>query len=77
MIRLVPVAFLAGMAAGCYLDRVEFREQHCAKLSIERHGWHRPRGAYSTHVEGTRCYTKLWNGERVDEGKLDDRWRPE
>ena len=66
---------LALLLVGC--ARQEIREQHCAHLSIERHGWHPPDGTYGTWTRGERCYTRLWNRRRVYEGKLGDQWRPE
>ena len=74
------VIFLVGVVTGISLalltgcvERQEIREQHCAHLSIERHG----RDTYGTWTHGERCYTRLWDKRRVYEGKLDDRWRPE
>ena len=64
------------LTGGC-IGRQEIRGQHCAHLAIERHGALPPVGAYGAWTHGARCYVHLWNGRRVDEGKLDDTWRPE
>lgn len=64
------------MWLGC-AERQELRGQQCAQLALERHGAHRPRGVYGVEVRGDRCFSRLWDGERVAEGRLGRGWRPE
>lgn len=72
----IIVIILALFFTGC-IPRQEFREQHCAQLALEQHGAHRPLGVYGTFTHGAQCWSHLWTGERVYEGRLDDKWRPE
>lgn len=64
-------------ATGC-VARQELREQQCAQLALAQHGAHKPLGVYGTWVShGNQCWSHLWDGERLYEGRLDDKWRPE
>jgi len=64
------------MLLGC-VERQELREQHCAHLAIERHGYRPPNGVYGTWTHGDRCYARLWSHTRVFEGHVGDDWRGE
>jgi len=56
--------------AGC-IERQELREQHCARLAIERHGYRLPVGVYGTWTRGAQCYVRLWDHTLVREGEVE------
>lgn len=72
----LAVFCMAFLIMGC-VARQEIREQHCAHLALDRHGALQPSGAYGTWTRGRRCSALLWNRRVVNEGVLDDKWRPE
>lgn len=62
------------LLGGC--ATAELREQHCAKVCIDRHGWKPCAGVYYSWVEHRGCYCRLWNQQMTYEGHLGP-WRPE
>ncbi len=69
---LMIVVILGGCA-----ERDELRGQQCAQIAIKEHGVTGPTGVYGTWINGRKCWSHLRDGERVYEGPLSDKWRPE